>query len=213
MREASERGNDCGRLRSIRGPLRAEGRPAVAVPSEVPPVQLILIGVAEELRVQSKKIIRSLVKEQIGHDSDRVEEERDEPQRVPAVPVPCDQSFILAYHEVVGAGRGIEIKGGAGRQAQCDDQQDRRQAACEKHVQPPFHETVITGKECSKRQTDCPGENLGGLSGKRHKILEVLDIMRSTVFAKLFIGGIAYPPYLIERGGTNEVRIGGRYRF
>src|SRR2546427_2884802 len=82
----------------------------------------------------------------------------------------------------------------SGRQAQCDDQQDRRQAACEKHVQPPFHETVITGKECSKRQTDCPGENLGGLSEKLHKILEVLDIMRSTVFAKLFIGGIAYPP-------------------
>src|SRR2546425_11133973 len=121
MREASERGNDCGRLRSIRGPLRAEGRPAVAVPSEVPPVQLILIGVAEKLRVQSKQIIRSLVKEQIGHDSDRVEEERDEPQRVPAVPVPCDQSFILAHHEVVGAGSGIESKERSGPPARWEE--------------------------------------------------------------------------------------------
>src|SRR5205807_8961203 len=98
MREARERGDGCGRLRSIRGrPLRTEGWPAVAVSSEVPPVQLILVGVAEELRVQSKQIIQGLVKEQIGRDPDRREEERDEPQRVPAVPVPCDQSFILAH--------------------------------------------------------------------------------------------------------------------
>src|SRR5207302_7369709 len=102
MREARECGDGCGWLRSIRGggPLRAEGWPAIAVPSEVPPVHRILVGIAEELRVQSKQIIHALVNEQIGRDPDRSEEERDDPQRVPAVPVPGDQSFILAHRYV-----------------------------------------------------------------------------------------------------------------
>src|SRR5437867_12751978 len=117
MREAGERGNDCGRIRSmlVGRPLRAEGRPAVAVLPEIPAVYLILVGVAEELRVQSEQIIRRLVKEQIDRHPDGTEEERDEPQRVPAVPVLVDQSFILAHRQVDGAGRGSEINSGAGR--------------------------------------------------------------------------------------------------
>src|SRR5438876_3073776 len=62
VREARERGNDCGRLRSIRGarPLRPEGWPTPEVPPEVPPVQLILVGVAKELRLQRKQQIQRL---------------------------------------------------------------------------------------------------------------------------------------------------------
>src|SRR5713101_8414614 len=102
MREARERGNDCGRIRSIRGgrPLRAEGWPALAVPREVLPIQLILISVTEELRIQREQHIRRLVQEQIDHDPDRVEEARDQAQWVPAVPVPVNQSFIQTYWQV-----------------------------------------------------------------------------------------------------------------
>src|SRR2546428_721228 len=96
VREARERGNDCGRLRSIR-PLRPEGWPAVAVPSEVPPVNLILVGVPEKLRVHRKCIIQGLVQDHIEQDPDWGGEECEQPHRVPAVPVPCDQSFVQPY--------------------------------------------------------------------------------------------------------------------
>ena len=86
-----------------------EGFPAIPVFAKAPTIEFVLRRVSEEFRFLVSQKVKRLADDQIAHDTERVQEKREPPQRISAVPIAADQPFVKTDRKILRAGRWINV--------------------------------------------------------------------------------------------------------